>query len=145
MILERILGHKVWGGGLESTGWIICLAQNRGCLRDSVKTGEFLGLNEVRGICRPSKQPVVHAPRSFFLPLFAFSVTSFPSLRYCKGLCDVFVRRVVVSRLTHYILICRDIKESWRAHFQHRSPHLGDQYRILLTTSECGMKCPFVG
>jgi hypothetical protein len=75
---------------LESRGSIICLTQNRGCLRGSVNTGEFLGLNEMRGICRPSKQPVVVARRSFLLPLFLFSITSFPNSRFyffCKVFC----------------------------------------------------------
>jgi len=78
------------GGGGGSTGSIICLAQNRDCLRVSVNTGEFLGLNELRGICGQSKQPVVAAPRSFLLPLFACSITSFPNLRFYFFCCNVF-------------------------------------------------------
>lgn len=100
-------------GGLESTGWIICLAQNRGCLRGSVNTGEFLGLNAMRGICRPSKQPAVTGPR--FLSFFrCLPFPSFPSpvCDTVKVFVKVFVRSELVSRLTHYILICRDVKES---------------------------------
>jgi len=101
---DRVGGGGGWGGG-GGGGWLAGSEQ-----------GLFEGfcehLNEMRGICRPSKQPVVAVPRSFLLPLFAFSITSFPNLRFYFFCVKVFVSRALVSRLTHYILICRDIKES---------------------------------
>lgn len=87
MILERILGQ---GGEVGKYG-VNYLPGSEQWLVGGVleNTGEFLGLNEMRGICRPSKQPVAAAaPRSFLLPLFAFTITSFPSLRYCRGFCE---------------------------------------------------------